>query len=440
MVDFIKIMHLQPHLPKHILHTLNAPIQVQPNTAEIINVHKGLKYKNLEFDVFENSVQMKGSIHKYYNNGAHNYNDYTINDIIKTIIELCNLFNICPYSSALNNVEYGVNVECSFNVDNFLNKILLHKNKHHIRKRDVSTNLIEFIHSDYIFKIYNKGKQYRHEIGTNKQILRIEIKVVKMRYLQANNIPIQYLADLTNIDLLNQLQPLLLHEFNKIVLLEDIINTKNLKPKEIEFYKIASQPTYWQTLYNQYANETNKTKYNSLRQQYKRRLARYNEIQTQCSTEQYKFKICQLINEKIQQLSTTNTETEKLIAQLKNVQNTPTIEPKIVANSQGGKNEKCTKYTTCIYSVNVTKCIITGLDISSQKIGSKFLSNISILQLYFNDNEQYNQLRKKYLPVVKEKYKNDINKICYLIAHNIRNTETNPRNNSANKIKSKINK
>ena len=79
-------------------------------------------------------------------------------------------------------------------------------------------------------------------------------------------------------------------------------------------------------------------------------------------------------------------------------------------------------------------CTITKIDISNQKERSNFLSENSIYQLFLNDKETYLNLEHEYLSNLKRKL--PIKNKCYYIAHNIRNFDSNKRNN----LKRKINK
>ena len=80
----------------------------------------------------------------------------------------------------------------------------------------------------------------------------------------------------------------------------------------------------------------------------------------------------------------------------------------------------------------IKRCPVTGLDISMQPKNSKFLSTSGIIWYYKNEREIYYQflairltenLKNKYL---KYQFKG--------IAHSIRNSESNPRNNTRRAI------
>ena len=78
-------------------------------------------------------------------------------------------------------------------------------------------------------------------------------------------------------------------------------------------------------------------------------------------------------------------------------------------------------------------CKVTGIDISNQHSGSKFISKKGVLSLYYYDPEKFKQLEKKYGSMKLQFL--TIRQRSYYIAHNIRNTDSNPRNLLKQKLK-----
>ena len=72
-------------------------------------------------------------------------------------------------------------------------------------------------------------------------------------------------------------------------------------------------------------------------------------------------------------------------------------------------------------------CNVTGLDISMQKKGSKFLCFSGLRYYQNNKPEIYTEIQKRFLT---DKMKvRPTDEQLYYIAHNIRNTKTNPKHN-----------
>jgi len=83
------------------------------------------------------------------------------------------------------------------------------------------------------------------------------------------------------------------------------------------------------------------------------------------------------------------------------------------------------------------QCLVTGLDISMQKITSKFMSISGIKFYKKNYPEIYKELKKR----LSDKWKNESLEIRFKeIAHSIRNEYFNKLNNSRNNTKRSINK
>lgn len=133
-------------------------------------IHQGMK---ISISVPSNRIMISGSIHKYWNFGKHNYNDFDENAFHSAVKNLCQYFGIMPENMAITSLEYGVNISISHPVDEVLNHCLQHKNvdieqkisndkgKYHTAK-----------HSQFTLKLYNKAKQYK----LNDNLMRIEIK------------------------------------------------------------------------------------------------------------------------------------------------------------------------------------------------------------------------------------------------------------------------
>ena len=225
MIDYIKIRDLPVQLHDIINNKfLDFGTSVNIETGEIFGKPQIAKYKGISFIIKKNKktskyqyVNLEGSLHKYWNNGEHNYNDFNFNNLVSVINELSEKFNIDPFNTRLNNVEFGVNLVIPFNPDEFLKSIINHKGKHFsiIRQRDKHFRQCEY--SRYYLKIYDKGLQF----GKNN-IFRFEVKVTRMEHLK--EIGISHLSDLLNI--------------NKFLLLGDELSTyyNNLLIFDIEYH------------------------------------------------------------------------------------------------------------------------------------------------------------------------------------------------------------
>lgn len=80
----------------------------------------------------------------------------------------------------------------------------------------------------------------------------------------------------------------------------------------------------------------------------------------------------------------------------------------------------------------IKRCPVTGLDISMQSKHTKFITTTGIKWYYKNEREIYYQFLATRL--TGDFKKKDLKTQFKIIAHSIRNAESNPRNNTKRKI------
>lgn len=86
---------------------------------------------------------------------------------------------------------------------------------------------------------------------------------------------------------------------------------------------------------------------------------------------------------------------------------------------------------------NTKKCPVTGLDISMQSKNSKFLSYIGVKWYYENDKKTFDKVLANMIQI--QWLKKDLDYQFKEIAHHIRNSVSNPRNNTKRAINKIIN-
>lgn len=132
------------------------------------------EFNSLKTKVYESGgVYLSGSLHKYFNSGVHNHNQYNQTAYLETIKQLKTIYGIEPEHLRIIQIEYGVNIPPPIPTNDILNNLLQHKNKDFEQK--ISNEFGKYYqseHANYILKVYNKALQY----GCKDEILRIEIK------------------------------------------------------------------------------------------------------------------------------------------------------------------------------------------------------------------------------------------------------------------------
>ena len=178
--------------------------------------YREAEYKGLTITYTENdNYRVKGSIHKYYNDGLHNYNDFSEIICKTTIVKLCKEFQIDPREFILENLEIGINFLPPIKTNCILDLCYFHSTKPFESKYDnKSGRYIQSVHSQYIIKIYNKALQYSSKgYKIEEDIMRFEIKFIVMEKL--NNLGIYTLADLLEFDF-SRFKSLLIKEWCKV--------------------------------------------------------------------------------------------------------------------------------------------------------------------------------------------------------------------------------
>lgn len=384
MIDFVKYELLKTN-PLEL--ELNSYLDFHNNVSidtGLMNVYSTAFYKGLQFKIYNETdaypnkrITVEGSLHKYWNNGAHNFNDFGINEIDEVINDIKNKFNIQPENCILKQLEIGVNIKPPIKTKTILNYCLLHKTK---RFKWVFTkdegNYIQSYYQRHFIKIYDKRLHYKNKgFDIKNEIMRFEIKYTRMKFL--NDRGIYNLSELLNFGLQN-FTPHLLKEWNNVLFydFELFKGTKN----EFKY----SYPNYWLSL------NSNQLKYH--RNKLNKMLnANPNNIKNQIAT---------LIKDKTELLNIKTSQINPLYILLK---------PGVFTSQNTDNNRRF--------------CLVTGLNISMQKSDSILLSHTGLKYYYNTDKKIYKEIKYKYLSTKwsNSDYKTEIKEI----AHNIRNTHSN---------------
>jgi len=393
MIDFIQILNLNVEV-ELILNNdlLDFPTKVIEKTGELmINQNKSTTYKGLIFTITPfGTIKIKGSLHKYFNNGEHNYNDFTYSDLINVIIDFCEKFLINPLTTKLNNLEFGVNIRIPYNPNFIIDNLIHYQGIHFNRITRAGQNFAECVLQRYYLKIYNKGLQYNQE----NYILRIEIKTRKSEHLKQFNV--KYLSDVLIYDNLFLMGNCLVNTFNHIVYWNHGINPDIFPEKQRDLLIKGQSIFYWKDL----KQNQRSTYYNKLKL--------FKELVNQHGQHPF-YEILDLISEKWKQLLNNYPENLDKLTDFEN-----TLRKQEIA--QINISYKLLKRATA------KRCIITGLDISMQKEKSKFLSHSGIKNIYKNDYTTFEKLQKR----LSSKWINESLEIQIReIAHSIRNESSN---------------
>lgn len=420
MIDFVKIAITNPHSIKRIWHNKNLIFHsdMQRLVGDEIRQYSEKKFLGLTFTLFPDRLEIKGSLHKYFNNGIHNANDFSPLDCIRVVNELKKTFDLNFEECRIVNLEYGLNIIPFNDV-----KLLIEQIKYHGRNefRYISdlqyTKLAGSFNSHYklneykSIKVYAKGLQRFNGLAYGDyNTFRFEVKSKQAKYI--NRFGIYTLEDLTNPVVYEKLALELLKEWNEVLILD-----KNLPESDNRIFKYTFSD-FWENSLTEHRNRFSRNKKN-----YFKLLSDYPK--------NIHFQIRDLLKNKLEifmdELKNNANSTQLIICSSANSNSSQ------IANDADSTQPKTRNYADStivkLESAPTRLCMVTGLDISMQKPESKFLCYGGLIWLYKNKPDLYLTIKYRFLPRggfsgKHTKYEKD--EICH-IAKQIRNTYNNPR-------------
>lgn len=390
-------------------------------------------YKGLIITRDSLSCSVRGSLHKYFNDGKHNYNDYTLSDFIKTISDLESILNINAEAIRIGRIETGVNLDIDMDVDEFISSVILFNNTH----PTMCDKGVIFKLNDYDLKLYRK------ELKGYSNKLRIELAIKKKR--KRESIIKEYttycntLSDLTNPKVWqafgNELESIC---DNLIIIDREGIDYTHLKPKDAELLTKGISSFYWTKKWNSRATRM-------------RYLDRFVELSSLYGGSNIREKVKKATTVKIKELINIECTPENVTfspfmnnaISIKNETNVPLLRnAKVETNVPFMKDSDNSKNETNVHVDKGGKrfishtCEVTGLSLEIGIKQGSYLSAKGVEYYYLNDIELFNKIL---LPRLTEKWQSSELKIQFReIAHSIRNEKYNPKNNPRNNLKTSI--
>lgn len=248
MIDYIRLHWRNKfRIEKHVIKEGNFEelFQIYESHSGEIRYPYTTSFYGMSIVLTEKYGYVKNSIHKSYNirhnEESHNYNDFTYANLCEQIDYIINRLTDIE-SSGITQLEFGLNIPIGVNAEDIIEKnILMHKFKsaNHNKEYYGTGKLKQFDHYNYVFKIYDKAKQY----GLITNIIRIEIKFMKAKEFQA--IGVFNLVDLKNRTILCQLFFLLLKRFDELIIIDDFIHIEMVN-EDLRLLRKYSNTRFWE--------------------------------------------------------------------------------------------------------------------------------------------------------------------------------------------------
>lgn len=345
-------------------------------------------YRDFRFRRYDSGLTIiEGSLHKYWNNGEHNYNDFSLKDVKIVLSEFLDVFKISPGDANITQLEIGLNIQIEYPIDQVLQNLFFHR-KEPFQWTSTKTegNYYQAVHQLYRIKIYDKTLHYKKHYSIDQELLRVEINFqgVQLRRL----FQLRTLSDLMRIPFV-EFSDFLQMEVGSILFFDFTIDHSS-------------------SLIHKYSN----------RNEWKKYIDR-----NQSSTyEKHKRKLKEFIA----------NHSENVLHHI-----VETIDKKSNELTLGGKsiNDICIDVITVPQDQKTSKtqhhkkgektCLVTGFGISMQRSDSRFLSHRG-LEFYRTFNYKvFQSLENRFLTskCIKSSDKEKIKEI----AHNIRNKYHNNR-------------
>lgn len=343
------------------------------------------------------------SPHYHFNNNLHNGNNFTPENSIKTIIDILNYLGIeqREYNELkVVNIEFGLNIIPETDIKSLIDGLYFCK------KTPFKTGAFPYFKktdatSYKQIKAYAKGLQFLEfpQYGIHPNTFRFEVKSKQAKNIEKYGI--WNANDLTKLDIYKTLTQILVDEWENVLLINQTPDFSNLKPDEVQFIRNGNKIDFWDDL----KDDSNRNKFNRYKEKYYRFLKGKNNLH-------HLIKL-QIIDKLNSYQSGANSTQENPINTRKEVLAHTPIQ--LINLEYAPPNE------------NNRVCLVTNLDISMQRRGSKFLCFAGLKYYKEFESDIYKDLENRFLS---EKMKvRDTDSQIYYIAHNIRNIKTNPNHN-----------
>lgn len=215
------------------------------------------KYKNLYFTKYQDRIEISGSLHYYFNNGIHNSNDFSVKECINTIMQIRDLFMLDLEKCKLINLEYGVNIISSIDVEDLVHNMMYHEKRQFNRPTKHFYYKIAGNEAYKHVKAYNKSVQFPNLCNNT---FRFEVKSKQSKYI--NSLDLFTLSDLAVTGTYNRLMEELIKEWDNVLLFD---LSKNIDKKYLNTY-------FWEDI----LKNGNRNKFNNQKKRYYDKLGNNN--------------------------------------------------------------------------------------------------------------------------------------------------------------------
>gem|GEM_PF-2797766 len=224
-------------------------ILVNESTGLPVNEFKTAKLRAIDFKLKPSSYDghiliANGSIHKFFNTGTHNADQFTFSNLSQSLDSLSDIFGIPEENALLRGLEIGVNISLPFSPIRVLKNLVCYRAKEftQIDKRSQGKG-VQCALTQYRLKVYDKAKQSGVDCG---HVLRVEVAIDKMQVISSHEI--RTLADLRNRNKVYTLISVLTDAVKGIVWTDVYASKKGMSSRELAQWNDFSNPKTWERM------------------------------------------------------------------------------------------------------------------------------------------------------------------------------------------------
>jgi len=373
------------------------------------------RIKNISLQVYPSRwLIISGSIHEYWNDGKHNYNDFTLQDFIKAVDELSITVGIDLWDLRLFKIEVGVNIKPPITSKEILHNTFMHK-KLEFKWASITGEGAYYHckHKEYHIKLYDKAKQH----NLPYELLRYEIYITS-EMLKKHRI--YKVADVLIKENIEYMVNFLQEEFVNILFYDPTINKKNMIDQQKAQLSEWSNSRFWSTL----------SKRSSSKNIFSNAVNSFRDLQIKHS-ENIQAQNLELITKKLGELD--NIFGQEFTALFGRNGKDFNSEQEIFNQPKfDDQNGSFGSSIIVPFNAEVRRCKLTKLDISMQVEDSVYLTVVGVEYHHQNFPEIYKRLETMLSPKWKDA---PVDKRNLEIAHNIRNKVSNRKNSLKKQLK-----
>lgn len=157
---------------------------------------------------------LRGSLHKYANEGRHNADSFRMSDLCRVFTELKEVYSINPDTTRIQSVEFGVNIKLPYDPRRILKAVRMYKGFAFVPMNEIG---LCYRADSYKLKIYDKGRQCG--VAGFENILRIEVQATTT-YLKKRHVYAPTLGDLLSAHIWERFEAILLDMIDNTVIVE----------------------------------------------------------------------------------------------------------------------------------------------------------------------------------------------------------------------------